>query len=53
MLESFAQVRAFGEAMEQFGFSHGLRQAGQDDHACDYTFRLQECGREAAGAPHA
>jgi hypothetical protein len=50
MLESYAQVKAFGQAMEEFGFSHGLLEAGEDDHCCDFIFRLR---REAADLPHA
>ena len=54
MLESYAQVRAFGEAMETFGFSHGLMEAGEDDHCCDFTFRLRSLHRlEAADLLHA
>jgi hypothetical protein len=54
MLESYAQVRAFGEAMEEFGFSHGLMEAGEDDHCCDFTFRLHRgLHREDADLLHA
>lgn len=47
MLESYAQVRAFGAAMEEFGFSHGLLEAAEDDLCCDFTFRLHHLQSEA------
>lgn len=39
MLQSYAQVRAFAEAMEDLGFDHALLEAAEGARCCDFTFR--------------
>lgn len=39
MLDSYAQVKAFTEAMEDFGFQHAVLPAQENLGCCDFTFR--------------
>lgn len=41
MLHSYAQVRAFAQAMEDLGFEHALLEPQHDARCCDFTFRLR------------
>ena len=49
MLESYAQVKAFAQAMEDLGFVHSVLEAQEDLRCCDFSFRLRTvAGREEA-----
>jgi hypothetical protein len=42
MLESYAQVRAFAQAMEDLGFVHSILEAQEGGKCCDFSFRVRE-----------
>ena len=42
MLDSYAQVKAFAQAMEDLGFVHALLEQQEDVRCCDFSFRLQD-----------
>jgi hypothetical protein len=42
MLESYAQVKAFAQAMEDLGFTHSVLEAQENVRCCDFSFRLRE-----------
>jgi hypothetical protein len=42
MLESYAQVKAFAQAMEDLGFVHAILESQEDVRCCDFSFRLRE-----------
>lgn len=42
MLDCYAQVKAFAQAMEDLGFVHSILEAQEDVRCCDFTFRLRE-----------
>lgn len=41
MLDSYAQVKAFAQAMEDLGYVHSILGAGEDARCCDFTFRVR------------
>jgi hypothetical protein len=41
MLASYAQVKAFAQAMEDLGFVHSILEAHEDVRCCDFSFRLR------------
>jgi hypothetical protein len=41
ILESYTQVRAFAEAMDDLGFVHSILEAHEDARCCDFSFRLR------------
>lgn len=54
MLDSYAQVKAFAQAMADLGFVHSLLEAQEDARCCDFTFRLrEEIGQEDRELLHA
>jgi hypothetical protein len=42
LLDSYAQVKAFARAMEEFGYEHSILGSREDSRCCDFTFRLRE-----------
>jgi hypothetical protein len=52
MLDSYAQVKAFAQAMADLGFVHGVL-AQEDSRCCDYSFRLREDTAAAGELMHA
>jgi hypothetical protein len=42
MLDCYAQVKAFTQAMEDLGFVHSVLEAHEDVRCCDFTFRLRD-----------
>ena len=42
MLDSYAQVKAFAEAMGDLGFVHAILEAQENVRCCDFSFRLRE-----------
>lgn len=41
MLDNYAQVKAFAEAMEDLGYVHFALQSQEDVRCCDFSFRLR------------
>jgi hypothetical protein len=41
MLDHYAQVKAFAEAMDDLGFVHSMLEAQENVRCCDFTFRLR------------
>ena len=42
LLQGYAQVRAFVDAMADLGFNHSILEAQDDLRCCDFSFRLRE-----------
>jgi hypothetical protein len=42
LLDSYAQVKAFAQAMEDLGFVHAILEARDDPRCCDFSFQLRE-----------
>lgn len=42
MLDSYAQVKAFAEAMADLGYDHSALEQHSDMRCCDFSFRLRE-----------
>jgi hypothetical protein len=49
MLDSYAQLKAFTQAMEELGFTPSAREAGESCGSCDFSFTLREEQASAAG----
>lgn len=42
MLDSYAQVKAFTQAMDELGFVHSVLGAHENGRCCDFSFRPRE-----------
>jgi hypothetical protein len=49
MLDTYAQVKAFTQAMEELGFVHAVLDAHEDCGCCDFSFRLREQVPQSGG----
>lgn len=49
MLDSYAQVKAFTQAMDELGFVHSVLESQESCRCCDFSFRLREEVPETGG----
>lgn len=49
MLDSYAQVKAFAQAMEDLGYVHSILEAQENVRCCDFSFRPQQEARRPEG----
>lgn len=49
MLDSYAQVKAFTQAMDELGFEQSARHAQESCRCCDFSFQLRQQAAAAGG----
>lgn len=49
MLDSYAQVKAFTQSMEELGFAPSMLASQEDCRCCDFSFRMRQEAAAAGG----